>query len=200
MKLINDHMAVKARVLPPTGDGFLMLAGEVGSWRGPFVSTPVQLAAHLKALAVGTEAREANVFRAVLRPPGEGDELLAARGIQPARYDIVVLIRTTSVEAALELRESAAYKELARTLRAAARRRPGAGAEWRAAGGTRPGRDAVAVLPRTPPGGAAVGLRERAANRKPARTPRAPARRTHQIVADNAGRLGDVDHSQDHRY
>ncbi|MDF2707302.1 MAG: hypothetical protein K0R62_2954 [Nonomuraea muscovyensis] len=145
MKLINDHMAVKARVLPPTGDGFLMLAGEVGSWRGPFVSTPVQLAAHLKALAVGTEAREANVFRAVLRPPGEGDELLAARGIQPARYDIVVLIRTTSVEAALELRESAAYKELARTLRAA-------------------------------------------------------ARRTHQIVADNAGRLGDVDHSQDHRY
>ncbi|WP_327581029.1 hypothetical protein OHA25_34185 [Nonomuraea sp. NBC_00507] len=143
MKLINDHLAVKARVLPPTGDGFLMLAGEVGSWRGPFASPPVQLAAHLKALAAGSEAREGNVFRAVLRPPGEGDELLAARGIRPARFDVVVLIRTASVEAALELRESAAYKELAQTLRAV-------------------------------------------------------ARRTHEIVASNAGRLGDVDHSQDH--
>ncbi|MDP4509234.1 hypothetical protein [Nonomuraea turcica] len=33
------------------------------------------------------------MFRAVLRTPGEGDELLAARGIRPARYDVVVLIR-----------------------------------------------------------------------------------------------------------
>ncbi|TMR88016.1 hypothetical protein, partial [Nonomuraea basaltis] len=95
MKLINDHLAVKARLLPPTGDGFLMLAGEVGTWRGGyFASPPTQLPAHLKALATGIEAREANVFRAVLRTPGEGDELLAARGIRPARYDVVVLIRT----------------------------------------------------------------------------------------------------------
>jgi hypothetical protein len=144
MKLINDHLAAKARLVPPTGDGFLMLAGEVGTWRGGyFASPPAQLPAHLKALATGIEAREANVFRAVLRTPGEGDELLAARGIRPARYDVVVLIRTASVEAALALRESAAYKELAETLRAA-------------------------------------------------------ARRTHEIVASNAGRLGDVDHSQDH--
>ncbi|MEQ4725792.1 hypothetical protein [Nonomuraea sp. B19D2] len=106
-------------------------------------SRPLPLAARLKALAAGMEAREANVFCAVLRPPGEGDELLADRGIRPARFDVVVLIRTVSVEAALAVRESAAYKELAQTLRAT-------------------------------------------------------ARRTHQIVADNAGRLGDVDHSQDH--
>ncbi|MFG6200690.1 hypothetical protein [Nonomuraea sp. JJY05] len=143
MKLINDHLAVKARVLTPTGDGFVMLAGEVGSWRGPLASAPVQLAARLKALAAGMEAREAYVFRAVLRPPGEGDEVLAARGIRPARFDVVVLIRAASVEAALELRESAAYKELADTMATA-------------------------------------------------------SRRTHQIVAGNAGRLGDVDHSQDH--
>ncbi|MGS2648630.1 hypothetical protein [Streptosporangium sp. LJ11] len=145
MKLINDHLAVQARTVPPTGDGFVMLAGEVGSWRGPFASAPTRLAARLKALAAGIEAREANVFRAVLRPPGEGEEVLAARGIRPARFDVVVLIRTASVEAALELRKSAAYQELAETLRAA-------------------------------------------------------ARRTHQIVADNAGRLGDVDHGQDHCY
>lgn len=145
MKLINDHLAVKARVLPSTSDGFVMLAGEVGSWRGPFASAPVELAARLKALVAGMEAREATVFRAVLRPPGEGNELLAARGIQPARYDIVVLFRTASVADALALRESVAYKELAATMSAA-------------------------------------------------------ARRTYEIVAENTGRLGDVDHSQDHRY
>ncbi|MFI6742672.1 hypothetical protein ACIBI9_58075 [Nonomuraea sp. NPDC050451] len=143
MKLINDHMAVKARLLPTTGDGFLMLAGEVGAWRGHFASPPRQLPAHLKALAASIEARETNVFRAVLRTPGEGDELLAARGIRPARYDVVVLIRTESVEAALALRENVAYKELADTMGAA-------------------------------------------------------ARRTHEIVASNAGQLGEVDHGQDH--
>jgi hypothetical protein len=144
MRLINDHLAVRARLLPTTGDGFLMLAGEAGTWRGGyFASPPARLAARLKDLAGAIEAREANVFRAVLRTPGEGDQLLAARGIRPARYDVVVLIRTASVEAALALRESAAYKELAETMSAA-------------------------------------------------------ARRTHQIVAANAGQLGEVDHGQDH--
>ncbi|WP_206061894.1 hypothetical protein [Nonomuraea basaltis] len=133
------------RALPTTGDGFVVLAGEVGTWRGYFPSPPTRLAAHLKSLAAGVEAREANVFRALFHTPGEGDKLLAARGIQPARYDVVVLIRTVSVEAALAVRESAAYKELAQTLRAA-------------------------------------------------------ARRTHEIVARNAGRLGDVDRSQDHQF
>jgi hypothetical protein len=145
MKLINDHLAVKARALPTTGDGFVVLAGEVGAWRGHFPSAPTRLAAHLKALAAGIEAREVNVFRALFRTPGEGDGLLAARGIHPARYDVVVLIRTVTVEAALAVRESAAYKELGETLRAA-------------------------------------------------------ARRTHEVVASNAGRLGDVDHGQDHYF
>ncbi|GAA2208991.1 hypothetical protein GCM10009850_044490 [Nonomuraea monospora] len=145
MKLINDHLAVKARLAPPSDDGFLMLAGEAGGWRGPFATAPTQLAARLKALASGIGACEANVFRAILRPPGEGDELLAARGLQPARYDVVVLIRTASVAAALELRESPACKALSETLRTA-------------------------------------------------------ARRTHEIVADNAARIGDVDHSRDHAF
>ncbi|TYB57410.1 hypothetical protein FXF51_40245 [Nonomuraea sp. PA05] len=122
MKLINDHLAVGARLVPPSDDGFLMLAGEVGGWRGPFATAPTQLATRLKALASTVEACEANVFRAILRPPGEGDELLTARGLQPARYDVVVLIRAASVTAALELRESPACKELAETLRTAARR------------------------------------------------------------------------------
>ncbi|MFC4122877.1 hypothetical protein [Nonomuraea zeae] len=56
-----------------------------------------------------------------------------------------MLIRTASVDAALELRESPAYQELGETLRTA-------------------------------------------------------ARRTREIVASNAARLGDVDHSQDHAF
>ncbi|WP_206062090.1 hypothetical protein [Nonomuraea basaltis] len=35
MQLINDHLAVKARLLPPAGDGFLLLAGEVGALARP---------------------------------------------------------------------------------------------------------------------------------------------------------------------
>ncbi|WP_350275704.1 hypothetical protein [Kribbella sp. HUAS MG21] len=148
MELINDQLAVKARTLPPTGDGFLLLAGETGTWRGPFASPAARLAAQLQSLVAAVDSpgiHEANVFRAVLRPPGEGDEILAARGIPPARFDLVVLIRTESVQATQDLRDSATYQHIARTLGAA-------------------------------------------------------ARRTHEIVAENAGLLGDVDHTQDHRY
>lgn len=69
MKLINDHLAVKARLLPTTGDGFVVLAGEAGTWRGHFPSPPARLAARLKALAANVKAREADVFRAVFRTP-----------------------------------------------------------------------------------------------------------------------------------
>jgi len=122
MKLVNDHLAIKAHVLPTTGDGYVMLAGEVGAWRGYLPSAPTRLAAELKALAIPIEAREVTVFRARFRTPGEGDELLASRGVHPARYDVVVLIRTESVAAALAVRDGETYKELAETLRAAARR------------------------------------------------------------------------------
>nr|MDT0656726.1 hypothetical protein [Micromonospora sp. DSM 115978] len=145
MKLINDHLAVKARLLPPTGDGFLLLGAEVGTWRGPFSSNVSAFATRVKQLAGRLEALEVNVFRAVLRPPGEGEELLSARGIHPARYDIVVLARTTSVQAARQLEESTAYQQLATAVRGA-------------------------------------------------------ARRTHQIVANNAARIGDVDHGPDHAF
>ncbi|WP_067465617.1 hypothetical protein [Nocardia amamiensis] len=145
MKLINDHLAVKARTLPLTDDGFLLLAGEIGTWRGNFAFPPGAVATDLAVLARAIDAVEATVFRAVLRAPGEGDELLAARGIRSARYDIVVLVRTESVAAAQALRESPAYRTLAESMTAA-------------------------------------------------------ARRTHEIVARNAGRLGDVDHGPDHLF
>lgn len=122
MELVNDRLAVKAALTAPTADGFLMLAGEAGAWRGPFASVPAALVATLKTMTADIEALEANVFRAVLRPPGEGGELLARRGIRPARHDVVVLIRTADVPTALALRETVAYQEIAATLAASARR------------------------------------------------------------------------------
>ncbi len=145
MKLIRDDLAVKARQLPPTDDGFLMLAAEAGRWRGYFPSAHVPLAARLQDAVAGADAREVTVFRAILRAPGEGDELLTARGLHPARYDVVVLFRTTTVGDALALRESAGYRKLAEIARAA-------------------------------------------------------SRRTHEVVAGNAARLGDVDHGPDHAF
>ncbi|MEV4492521.1 hypothetical protein AB0K04_20675 [Micromonospora coxensis] len=122
MKLIRDDLAVKASLLPPTVDGFLMLAAEAGRWFGYLPSAHTTLAARLQKVAPTVEAREATVFRALLRPPGEGDELLTARGLHPARYDVVVLFRTATVDDALALRESAAYRKLVETARAGSRR------------------------------------------------------------------------------
>ncbi len=143
--LVGNHSAVRARLQVPTAQGFLLLAAEVGTWRGPFPTASALLTKRLAEMAPEIDAREATVFQAVLRPPGEGAELLAERGIPPARYDVVVLIRTASVDAALASREDPAYRRVSATLRAA-------------------------------------------------------ARRTHEVVADNVARLGDVDHSQDHAF
>lgn len=67
------------------------------------------------------DVHEATAFSAILRPPGEGTEVLDERHIRHARYDVVVLIRTPTVQAAKALRDDAGYKELADTLKAAAR-------------------------------------------------------------------------------
>lgn len=122
MKLIRDDLAVRARLLPPTDDGFLLLAAEAGRWFGHLPSAHTALAARLLDIAATVEAREATVFRALLRAPGEGDELLTARGLHPARYDVVVLFRTATVGDALALRASAGYRRLAETARAGSRR------------------------------------------------------------------------------
>lgn len=122
MKLIREDLAVKARLLPPTDDGFLMLAAEAGRWLGQFPSGHTSVAVRLREAAAELDALEATVFRAVLRAPGEGDELLTSRGLHPARYDVVVLCRTATVGDALALRESAAYRELAQLALAASRR------------------------------------------------------------------------------
>ncbi|TDE30105.1 hypothetical protein E1295_41345 [Nonomuraea mesophila] len=112
MELVNDHLAVKARLVEPNDRGYLLFAAETGTWRGPF-PTSVPPLDELKAIATQLAARpeveDATVFRARLRPPGEGEEILTARGIAPARYDVVLLVRTTDVGSALALRDDPLY-------------------------------------------------------------------------------------------
>jgi hypothetical protein len=128
MQLVNDRLAVKARMLPPNHNGYLLLAAEV-DWRGPFRRpSPAkrQLLADAKAryvdLAKRPDVLEATLFRAVLVAPGEGSALIKARAskVHHARYDVVILIRTSSIEAAQKLREDPQYAALAAAVRQSA--------------------------------------------------------------------------------
>lgn len=129
MQIVNDRLAVEAQMIPPTDHGYLLLAAEVGNWRGLFPrpdGTRRRLVERLtrlaRRIADRDDVEEITVFRAVLRAPGEGTQLLRRRGVVPARYDVVVLTRTTDPAAALALRDDPAYKDLTRTLDGAARR------------------------------------------------------------------------------
>jgi hypothetical protein len=118
MKLVNDQLAVAVRLIQPTDEGFLLLAAEIGGWAGPVTSASRsrrRLLARVAALCAAVSARddvvEAVAFRGVLRPPGEGTEILHRAGIRPARYDLVVLVRTTTVAAIEAVRADASYRE-----------------------------------------------------------------------------------------
>lgn len=119
MKIVNDQLAVKVSLTEPTDNGFLVLATEAGRWVGPLGwPSPgrrrllARLVSLCERLAQRDDVIEAVAFRGVLRPPGEGSELLHRAGVRPARYDVVVLLRTTTVEAIDAVRADAAYREM----------------------------------------------------------------------------------------
>jgi hypothetical protein len=126
MKLVNDRRAVQVTLDRPSENGFLLLAAEVGGWTGPFARRSRQradLLDHVAGLCSRLSRRddviEAVAFRGVLRPPGEGSEILHRAGVRPARYDLVVLVRTTSPEAAEEVRADPAYRDMTATVETA---------------------------------------------------------------------------------
>ncbi|AKS35515.1 hypothetical protein [Mycolicibacterium goodii] len=128
MRLVNDTLATPVQLTTPTEHGFIVVATEFGRWAGPF---PVPSGTRRRALrravdlteklARRDDVVEATVFRAALRPPGEGSELLARAGVRPARYDVVVLVRTDSTSAVDAVRADAAFVELESVLRHRAR-------------------------------------------------------------------------------
>lgn len=128
MRLVNDHLAVKARLVPPNDSGYILLAAELG-WRGPLGRlSPAKrrLLAYAKArcedLVKRADVVEATLFRAVLVAPGEGVKLIKSRAgtIHHARYDVVILIRANTVEAARKLRTEPEYAALAAAVRESA--------------------------------------------------------------------------------
>ncbi|MED5812470.1 hypothetical protein VST63_08855 [Mycolicibacterium sp. 050232] len=128
MKLVNDQLAEPVRLIRPTDNGFLLLAAEAGRWGGPFPlpsRTRRRLVGRLGELATELARRddvvEAAVFRAALRPPGEGAALLARAGVRPARYDLVVLIRTADVEVIDNVRVDDTYRAMVAEIHHAAR-------------------------------------------------------------------------------
>jgi hypothetical protein len=128
MRLVNDQLAVKARMVPPNDNGYILLAAEV-EWTRPFQRPSLakrQLLADAKARLIGLSKRpdvlESTLFRAVLIAPGEGIELIQARAdkIHHARYDVVILISTKNIESARALREDSEYVALSSAVRQSA--------------------------------------------------------------------------------
>lgn len=111
---------------PPTG--YLLLAAVVEPTLGrtPLPrrgSRKAALLTELKTLAASLERLgaviKATVYRAALiPPPGSDARRMAAR---PARYDVVTLIETTTVEAAGDVAASPEYRKLQDAVTAAAR-------------------------------------------------------------------------------
>ena len=125
MKSVNTQHAAKVRLTEPTADEFVVLAAEVGRWAGP-LPLPSRarrrvldtVAALCEKLTLRADVVEAVVFGAALRPPGEGAELLRRAGVRPARYDVVVLVRTTA-DALDDVRADPVFRQLAVQLQAA---------------------------------------------------------------------------------
>lgn len=128
MKLVNDQLAVQVRLTAPTDNGFLVLAAEIGRWAGPFAVPSrvrsrllTRLTALCQALADRDDVAEAVVFRGAIRPPGEGSEILNRAGVRLARYDLVVLVRTTTVAVVDAVRADAVYREIVAVIDGASR-------------------------------------------------------------------------------
>ncbi|WP_459548596.1 hypothetical protein [Nocardia sp. X0981] len=119
MQIVNDHLAIKAKLSTPTDSGFLLMAAEIGGWLGPIARPSksrrelVRQLRHLcERLCHRHDVVEATTFRAALRPPGEGEELLRRAGVAPARYDVAVLVRTTDTDQIAAVRADETWREI----------------------------------------------------------------------------------------
>jgi hypothetical protein len=129
LTIVNPHPKYpRVGLIEPPPTGYLLLAAVVEPTIGrtPLPrggSRKAALLAELKALAASLERLEAvtraTVYRAILiPPPGSDARRMAAR---PARYDVVTLIETTTVEAAGDVAAGPEFRKLHDAITAAAR-------------------------------------------------------------------------------
>jgi hypothetical protein len=117
-----------AQLMPPTDRGYLVMAATVDR-RLPFLPMSRRKKALLAALSEDAAdltllpgVTQADVFDSQLVAPGMGHELLRARSVTPARFDIVVLIETVDTRTAQALRDTHGYRRMRQRLTAAATR------------------------------------------------------------------------------
>jgi hypothetical protein len=119
--------APRVELAPPDTGGYVLLAGTVAG-RQPFLPSRRRrtLIAALRPRVAELDRQpgvQADLFRAQLVAPGMGHELLNKRAgmVTPARFDVVVLVRTDEPEAAKTLRDNATYALIRSELTAASR-------------------------------------------------------------------------------
>ncbi|MDT5020937.1 MAG: hypothetical protein QOI33_1461 [Mycobacterium sp.] len=115
-----------APLQPASDAGYLLVAVKVerqvaflvgGRRKRTFIDS---ISRQLAELARVDTVTYADLFVARLVAPGMGKELLRRRSIEPARFDVVVLIKTVDPTSARDLREHVGYRKLRRSLEAMA--------------------------------------------------------------------------------
>jgi hypothetical protein len=129
LTIVNPHPKYpRVGLIGPAPTGYLFLAAviEPTVGRTPFPRGGPRKAAlltELKTLAASLErlgaVTKATVYRAILIPPPGSDAQRMAT--HPARYDVVTLVETTSVDAVDEVAASPEYRKLHDAIAAAAR-------------------------------------------------------------------------------
>ena len=128
LHIVNENPKYPpVRLIEPTTLGYIHLAAVVQPRRAPFVPMgreKAQLLARLKHLAQQLEqldtVEKVTVFHAIVIAPPGGYVKQHRDAIHLPRYDIVVLVETTSPEAAYQVQKMAAYTALVATLRSKA--------------------------------------------------------------------------------
>jgi hypothetical protein len=117
----------EARLVEPTTSGYLLVSAEID--RRPMFLPDSRAKRRLlrrvnrllSSLRDDERVLEANAFDGLLAPPGRGALLKQRPDVPIARFDLAVLVETTTPEAAAELEGEGPWTELARALGAAGR-------------------------------------------------------------------------------
>jgi hypothetical protein len=127
---VGEGQFPKVKLVEPTDSGYILIAAEVDH-RLPVLPNSgkkrrliAECHKLCQQLAEETNVVEAVVFDAIFIPPGgEGKEFLKKRRarVRFPRYDLSVLIETSSPETAAALKHSALYERMEQAIRAATR-------------------------------------------------------------------------------
>lgn len=126
MKVVNEHLHFpKVKLISPNPSGYLLLAAEVDLHKRFFFresDTKKRLIKTCKSILEKVKGVEnvlgANIFKALIIPPGRGKFLAQREGkVHIAKFDVVVLIETKNVDSAKSFQSNPLYAELESALK-----------------------------------------------------------------------------------